>query len=108
MGYPVLSHYLAPPSPLTLVPGFNFGGRNATGQVPDLPGLPRTVDKDTPTDVLSRIGADGRRWNMVFSDEFNVDGRTFWPGDDPYWEAQDLNYWYVYYSLESSFALISF
>lgn len=30
---------------------------------------------------------------MVFSDEFNVDGRTFWPGDDPWWEAVDLWYW---------------
>jgi beta-glucan synthesis-associated protein KRE6 len=29
----------------------------------------------------------------VFSDEFNVDGRTFWPGDDPFWEAVDLHYW---------------
>jgi beta-glucan synthesis-associated protein KRE6 len=29
----------------------------------------------------------------VFSDEFNVDGRTFYPGDDPYWEAVDLHYW---------------
>lgn len=29
----------------------------------------------------------------MFSDEFSRDGRTFWPGDDPYWEAQDLHYW---------------
>ena len=29
---------------------------------------------------------------LVFSDEFNVEGRTFYPGDDPYWEAVDL--WY--------------
>ena len=39
---------------------------------------------------------------LVFSDEFNVEGRTFYPGDDPYWEASDLWYgvtadleWYV-------------
>ena len=32
---------------------------------------------------------------LVFSDEFNVDGRTFYPGDDPYWEAVDLHYWEV-------------
>ncbi|CAD6582269.1 MAG: hypothetical protein CYPHOPRED_001879, partial [Cyphobasidiales sp. Tagirdzhanova-0007] len=25
--------------------------------------------------------------------EFNVDGRTFNAGDDPFWEAVDLNYW---------------
>ncbi|KAG6880328.1 hypothetical protein C0992_011077 [Termitomyces sp. T32_za158] len=30
---------------------------------------------------------------LVFSDEFYVDGRTFYPGDDPYWEAVDLHYW---------------
>lgn len=32
---------------------------------------------------------------LVFSDEFNTDGRTFYPGDDPYWEAVDLHYWAV-------------
>jgi hypothetical protein len=30
---------------------------------------------------------------LVWSDEFEVDGRSFYPGDDPYWEAVDLNYW---------------
>ena len=30
---------------------------------------------------------------LVFSDEFNEDGRSFYPGDDPYWEAEDLHYW---------------
>jgi beta-glucan synthesis-associated protein KRE6 len=30
---------------------------------------------------------------LVFSDEFNTDGRSFYPGDDPYWEAVDLHYW---------------
>lgn len=30
---------------------------------------------------------------LVFSDEFNLDGRSFYPGDDPYWEAADLHYW---------------
>jgi hypothetical protein len=33
---------------------------------------------------------------LVFSDEFNTDGRTFYPGDDPYWEAEDLHYWQVH------------
>jgi beta-glucan synthesis-associated protein KRE6 len=32
---------------------------------------------------------------LVFSDEFDTDGRTFYPGDDPYWEAVDLHYWEV-------------
>ena len=30
---------------------------------------------------------------LVFSDEFNTDGRTFYPGEDPYWESEDLHYW---------------
>jgi hypothetical protein len=34
--------------------------------------------------------------HLVFSDEFNTDGRTFYPGDDPYWEAVDLHYWVLY------------
>lgn len=51
------------------------------------------IDKDTPADMRSRTGYDGERYNLVFSDEFNVDGRTFWPGDDPWWEAVDLWYW---------------
>jgi hypothetical protein len=29
---------------------------------------------------------------VQFSDEFNEDGRTFYDGDDPYWQAVDL--WY--------------
>ena len=36
---------------------------------------------------------DGSEYELVFSDEFNTDGRTFYPGDDPYWEAVDLHYW---------------
>ena len=32
-------------------------------------------------------------WDLVFSDEFNIAGRTFYPGDDPFWEAADLHYW---------------
>lgn len=38
-------------------------------------------------------GFDGHPYNLVFSDEFEVAGRTFYPGDDPYWEAVDLHYW---------------
>ena len=29
---------------------------------------------------------------LQFSDEFNTDGRTFYNGDDPYFEAVDI--WY--------------
>jgi len=30
---------------------------------------------------------------LVYSDEFNQEGRSFYPGDDPYWEAVDFHYW---------------
>lgn len=63
----------------------------------------------------------GETWELVFSDEFNTPGRSFYPGgarrafflssevvmrlrtrtdlfvciplDDPYWESQDLHAW---------------
>ncbi|KAF9239885.1 glycoside hydrolase family 16 protein [Melanogaster broomeanus] len=89
-GYPVIDHYTIPEN---TTPGFNLGGVNATGQVPNLPGLPSVLDKDTPASAQRRTGSDGYAYQLVFSDEFNQDGRTFWPGDDPYWEAANLHYW---------------
>ncbi|KAF7309839.1 Beta-glucan synthesis-associated [Mycena indigotica] len=73
---------------------FNIGGINSTGQVPVLLGMPTLIDKDTPEDAYSRTGVtDGKKYNLIFSDEFNTDGRSFYPGDDPWWEAVDLHYW---------------
>ncbi|GAA5996533.1 uncharacterized protein JCM10292_003034 [Rhodotorula paludigena] len=77
--------------------GYGPGGINASGLVPVIPNLPRLVDRDTPLEAYYKTGVDGDQYEIVFSDEFNVDGRTFWPGDDPYWEAVDLRYdmeWY--------------
>lgn len=53
------------------------GGINSTGQVPNT-GLPNLIDKDTPQAAYTRTGFDGEAYNLVFSDEFNVEGRTFW------------------------------
>ncbi|KAI0755305.1 beta-glucan synthesis-associated protein-domain-containing protein [Daedaleopsis nitida] len=89
-GYPIIDHYIHQP-PKTA--GFNLGGVNGTGQVPDIANLPSLIDSDTPMDVRTRKGTDGKNYNLVFSDEFNQDGRTFYPGDDPYWEAVDFHYW---------------
>ena len=50
------------------------------------------IDGDTPDDATERTGSDGKKYNLVFSDEFNQDYRTFAPGDDPFWEAVDI--WY--------------
>lgn len=73
--------------------GSNIGGTNSSGQVPSFPGMPTLIDDDTDESVYTRTGSDGKKYNLVFSDEFNTDGRTFWEGDDPFWEAMDFNYW---------------
>ena len=72
--------------------GYNLGGVNATGQYPVV-NLPSLIDPDTPQDAMTKIGHDGNEWELKFSDEFNKDGRTFFPGDDPVWEGMDIHYW---------------
>lgn len=93
LGYPILSHFLAPPKQTTQG-GFNLGGTNATGQVAAFPTNFELVDLDTPQDVYTKKSYEtGEEMVLVFSDEFETDGRTFFPGDDPFWEAVDLHYW---------------
>ncbi|GME31982.1 glycoside hydrolase family 16 protein [Neofusicoccum parvum] len=51
------------------------------------------IDPDTPDSVKSRKSYySGKKQVLVFSDEFNTDGRTFYDEDDPYFQAVDL--WY--------------
>ncbi|KAL5003473.1 beta-glucan synthesis-associated protein-domain-containing protein [Aspergillus recurvatus] len=50
------------------------------------------IDPDTPESAHSKMSADGKVWKLVFSDEFNIPGRTFYDGDDPYYQAVDI--WY--------------
>ncbi|KAH8556470.1 family 16 glycoside hydrolase [Umbelopsis sp. PMI_123] len=64
-----------------------------TTTVPTSPGGRSVIDPDTPLTQRSRISLYGEEWKLVFSDEFNTNGRTFYPGDDPFWEAVDLHYW---------------
>ncbi|KAJ7140118.1 glycoside hydrolase family 16 protein [Mycena filopes] len=89
-GYPIIWHFSHPSPPIR---GFNLGGINGTGQVPQLTNFPSLIDPDTPQSAYSYTGFDGQKYDLVFSDEFNIDGRTFYPGDDPYFEAVDLHYW---------------
>lgn len=71
---------------------FGLGGTNGSGQVPALD-IASLIDADTPQSALKwTSGYDKSSYHLVFSDEFETDGRTFWPGDDPFWEAVDL--WY--------------
>lgn len=50
------------------------------------------IDPDTPKSAMSRTSYSGKKQKLVFSDEFNTDGRTFYDGDDPYFQAVDI--WY--------------
>ena len=67
------------------------------------------IDPDTPSSAMTKTSVDGTTLQLVvsvrllrsptssglmtqFSDEFNTDGRTFYPGDDPYFTAVDI--WY--------------
>ncbi|PCH33737.1 glycoside hydrolase family 16 protein [Wolfiporia cocos MD-104 SS10] len=91
-GYPLISYFLK--HELSRSGGFNLGGVNASGQIPSMNGNYGLIDRDTPASAHNKADVmNGKSWQLVFSDEFNVDGRTFWPGDDPYWEALNLHYW---------------
>ncbi|KIM46404.1 glycoside hydrolase family 16 protein [Hebeloma cylindrosporum] len=88
IGYPIIT-YNSQWSPV----GHELGGINSSGQVPSM-GNFGLIDLDTPKDVYTKPSLrDGSPMLLVFSDEFNTDGRSFYPGDDPYWEAEDLHYW---------------
>lgn len=91
IGYPVITFY--DPDYLPKL----HGNINATGQVPQINGNFDLIDQDTPKSAYTIASrADGHTpLQLIFSDEFNKDGRSFYPGDDPYWEAVDLHYWVI-------------
>ncbi|THU79964.1 beta-glucan synthesis-associated [Dendrothele bispora CBS 962.96] len=91
-GYPLASYFTR--HPLSKFGAFNVGGLNASGQVPELAGNWGLIDLETPDDARTFTSYTTQEdLVLVFSDEFNTDGRTFYPGDDPYWEAVNLHYW---------------
>ncbi|KAK8858416.1 hypothetical protein IAR55_002643 [Kwoniella newhampshirensis] len=90
-GYPIITFYTE--NRLSTGGAYNLGGINSTGQIPLIQNFPTVIDPDTPQDVYTRTGFDGETYHLAFSDEFNKDGRTFFPGDDPYWTAVDIHYW---------------
>lgn len=63
--------------------------------MPNFTGNYGLIDKETPKDAYTKPSymKGEQDYVLVFSDEFNVDGRSFYPGDDPFWEAVDLHYW---------------
>ncbi|KAJ7703191.1 beta-glucan synthesis-associated protein-domain-containing protein [Mycena rosella] len=91
IGYPVLTFV----THANVFGSLNLAGPNGTGQIPGIPGNWALIDADTPVDkytIPSWIPGN-EEMQLVFSDEFEVAGRSFYPGDDPYWEAVDLHYW---------------
>ncbi|CAO2653416.1 Nn.00g028270.m01.CDS01 [Neocucurbitaria sp. VM-36] len=50
------------------------------------------IDPDTPKSAMKKTGEFGDEYELVFSDEFNENNRTFYEGDDPYFYAGD--FWY--------------
>ncbi|OWT39540.1 glucosidase [Cryptococcus neoformans] len=93
-GYPIISFYYGDNnSSGSNTSGYNLGGINASGQYPSITGMPSLIDPDTPEALYTRTGFDGNEWTLIFSDEFEKDGRTFFEGDDPFWTGVDFNYW---------------
>lgn len=89
---------------LVLLPVFTFNNINVKYtpesyeiltqyEYPTLSALRLLVDPDTPDDALTKTVKNGDSWKLVFSDEFNVEGRTFYDGDDQFWQAVDI--WYA-------------
>lgn len=104
-GFPVVAYYSRLGD--SKKGGYNLGGVNASGQIAFIPGMRSSlIDIDTPRDAYTTQSPDGTRtMKLVFSDEFNTEHRSFFPGDDPFWEASDLHYWatgnYEWYSPET-------
>lgn len=90
-GYPIIYHFVTEKEGNK--GGYGIGGTNGTGQVASLSAVRQLVDPDTPDSAKTFTSAISKKtFQLQFSDEFEQEGRTFWPGDDPYWEAVDI--WY--------------
>ncbi|KAG6896971.1 hypothetical protein C0992_004973 [Termitomyces sp. T32_za158] len=68
---------------------------NSTGQASSVEFDPRSqtfsisvgIDPTTPQEAWIRRSQNGVLYHLVFSDEFNADGRSFYEDHDPFWEA---------------------
>ncbi|KAF0693349.1 Aste57867_15681 [Aphanomyces stellatus] len=48
------------------------------------------VDVDTPQAAMKKKTSRGQTWDLVMSDEFEIDGRSFKAGKDHLWTALDI------------------
>jgi hypothetical protein len=72
-GYPIITHFTE--NTLASTGAYNLGGINATGQIPMISNFPSLIDPDTLPEYYTRTGFEGAEYQLVFSDEFNKDGR---------------------------------
>ncbi|KAM0751136.1 beta-glucan synthesis-associated [Meredithblackwellia eburnea MCA 4105] len=98
-GYPIASHYTDHAYVNTtsyIGPTSNTTTSSSSGLInSNAPNISNRalIDPDTPTSAYTKTGVDGDTLQLVFSDEFNVAGRTFYVDEDPFWEAVNLHYW---------------
>ncbi|KAF9219112.1 beta-glucan synthesis-associated [Gyrodon lividus] len=88
--YPVLSYFNDRKSTNSIAGNTIVDGSGVPAETFTMPLL---IDPDTPETAKTRTGYDNEAYTLVFSDEFNTPNRSFWPGDDPFWEAADIWYW---------------
>ncbi|KAF7295651.1 GH16 domain-containing protein [Mycena indigotica] len=89
LGYPIAYHLTHNNSTAT-----SSALVNSSGQVASM-GNFGLIDLNTPKEFykIASYHDPSKEMQLVFSDEFEEEGRTFYPGDDPYWEAVDMHYW---------------
>jgi beta-glucanase (GH16 family) len=79
---------------------------DATKLIKTRSGLRPWVDADTPEHANTVTTSRGDTWDLVMSDEFNVEGRSFAPGNDHLWTAIEMpdgvNAALEYYSINMS------
>lgn len=92
IAYPVIT-YIRDVGRNFILDGSNINVNGTDESPPPTFLMPSLVDTQTPDGAKTRTGSDGEDYVLVFSDEFNTDGRTFYPGDDPFWEAANFWYW---------------
>ncbi|EHK98139.1 putative Beta-glucan synthesis-associated protein KRE6 [Glarea lozoyensis 74030] len=90
IAYPILTAVKAVAPPRTEC---EINANCLTDQAPAMKNLKLTlIDPATPDAERTRTNKDGKTLKLVFSDEFNTAGRTFYDGDDPYFQGVDI--WY--------------
>jgi len=77
-------------------PNVGDGEEIAQHEYPKVMGAIRTelIDPDTQKAAHIRASINRKQMKLVFSDEFNTNGRTFYENDDQFLQAQYIHYVY--------------